>query len=222
MRFTPSLIFTIILFIILYGLIFIFLQGRLPDAKTIIAWIENLYRTYGYIIIFGGAILEGTFLVGNYVPGSAVILLGAALSKNGTVQFPLIILFGVLGLNVAYTINYFLGRHGWYHILSRFGLQSGLDVAKNRMHENILKAIFIGYIAINIAALISTSAGILKIRYPKFIMLSLVAQGFWSFVWGSTAYYFGYQLVEIMLKYFVAFTFAIGLVWIIIHASKKL
>jgi len=220
MKFTVSNILTLLLVVSIYGILIFFLHGKIPDAATIIQFIRELYKTYGYFIVFFGAILEGIFLVGNYVPGSAVILLGAAISRSGELQFPLIILFGNIGLQIGYSINYMLGRYGWYHVLARFGLEAGIDKTKKKLEENDRKTIFLGYISITTAAFVSTAAGVLRMPFKRFMILSIISQLCWSLLWGSIAYFLGFAIVEIALKYFAYIALAIGIVWIVKYVLK--
>lgn len=220
MKITVSNIVTLLLVLLVYGGIIIFLRGHIPDAKTIIKIISDLYKTYGYSLVFVGGILEGLFLIGNYVPGSAVIFLGSALSRTGQLQFPWVIFFGVVGLNVAYSANYFLGKYGWYHILARFGLEKQILYTEKKLKENTFKAIGIGYFSITTAAFVSTAAGIIRLPFRRFLMLSIVSQLFWSLVWGGVAYFFGLPLIEFVLKYFALAAVAIGIVLMVRYILK--
>lgn len=220
MKINRSNVITLFMVIGIYASIIIFLRGKIPDAATIIKIIEELYKTYGYTIVFIGGILEGLFLIGNYVPGSAVIFLGSALSKTGLLQFPIVIIVGVIGLNIGYVANYFLGKYGWYHVLAKFGLEKQIEYTKKKLTDNYIKTISIGYFSITTAAFVSTAAGITHMPFLRFLTLSIAAQTFWSLVWGGIAYYFGVPLIEFVLKYFVVVAFAIGVVWIIKYVLK--
>lgn len=192
----------IIFFFLLYGLLLYFLRNRIPDAPVIINMIGKLYGTYGYDLIFLGALLEGTFVVGFYVPGSLIVLMGAALARSGVVSFPLVILFGTLGLTLGYTINYLLGRYGWYKLLKGFGFEKGIVIAEKKLNRYQDKALFIGYIMPSTGSLLSTASGIMKVPFKKFVIKSLVIQTFWSLILGGCAYLFGNIFIQGFLNYF--------------------
>lgn len=198
-----------------YLAFFIFVRGRIPDAETLLDFIKDLYKTYGYYLIFFGALLEGMFLVGLYVPGSATVLLGASLSKTGVVQYPIVLVLATLGLLISYSINYLLGKYGWYHVLARLGLNKGLDIAKDKLEKHQTKTIFLGYFHPGSASFLSTAAGILKTPFKKFLILSFFAQFGWAIVWGSLAYFFGLPMVEFLLKYFVFVLPTIIVIWVV-------
>lgn len=177
------------------------------------AQIKGLYAAAGYPLVFLAAILEATLFIGLYIPGSTVVLLGVAMAKTGVVWYPLVFIFGTAGLVIGYAVNYFLGKYGWYHILVRFGLERGLEIAKKRIEKYDTKAILIGYFFPGSASLLSTAAGILQMPFKKFLLASLLAQGFWGLFWGSLAYFFGLPAIELLMKYFIFVLAGLILVW---------
>lgn len=199
-----SLLFSLlpIVIILIYVIGIIYIRGKIPSAAELIVELQALYVRFGYLLVLVAALLEGLFLVGMYVPGTAAMLLGAALSKTGVVSLPLIILIGTAGLVTSQCINYFLGKYGWYHVLSKFGLQRGLDEAKKKLEKHQGKAILLGYISPNPASFLSTAAGLAHMPFRKFLLLSIIAQLFWATVWGVTAYLIGAVFVEYFLKFF--------------------
>ena len=205
----------IALLFIFYLAFFIFVRGRIPDAETLLDFIKELYKTYGYYLVFFGALLEGMFLIGLYVPGSTTVLLGASLSKIGVVQYPVVLVLATLGLLISYSINYFLGKYGWHHVLARLGLNKGIDVAKDKLEKHQAKTIFLGYFHPGSASFLSTAAGILKIPFKKFLILSIFSQSLWAILWGSLAYFLGLPMVEFLLKYFVFVLPAVIVIWMV-------
>lgn len=205
----------------LYLMVLIYLRGKIPNPETLIDMLKNLYGSYGYSIVFFGALLEATFLITLYVPGSTVVILGAALSRTGVIQFPVVISLAILGFLIGYCLNYILGRYGWYHVLARFGFEKGIEVAKEKLERHQVKTILFGYFHPSGGSFISTAAGVLNIPFKRFFILSLIAQTFWAILWGSLAYYFGLPLVEFFLKYFSFVVLGGILIWVIRRVLKK-
>jgi membrane-associated protein len=170
-------------------------------------------------MIFFGALLEGTFMVGFYVPGSFIVLLGAVLAKSGIVSFPFVILFGTLGLLLGYIINFMLGRFGWYHIVEGVGLGKSIKSAEDTINKHQKYALFWGYMMPSTASFLSTAAGILRVDFKKFLLQSLLTQLFWSLLWGGLAYVFGMPFVELFLAYF-GFLALIGFLLFIVKKLK--
>lgn len=181
----------------------VFIKNKFPNTEALIDAVKGLYLTHGYILIFFGAFLEAIFLLGFYVPGSTVVILGAAFAKTGVVSYPLVLLLGTLGLVLGYILNYLLGKYGWYHMLARLGFEKGIDVAKKKLIHSQSKTIILGYFSPSSASFISTAAGVLGIPFRRFLFLSIIAQSFWSFLWGTLAYWLGLPFVEFILKYFI-------------------
>jgi len=201
--------------LLIYAIVVYLVIGRLPSAKELLGAISDFYGRFGYFLVFFAAVFEATFLLGLYVPGTTVILFGAALSNTGVISFPVVILLGTVGLLAGYTTNYFLGKYGWYHVLTRVGFANELKAAQNKLTKHGGKAIFLGYLFPNSAAFLSTSAGILNMPFGKFLMQSILAQAFWSVVWGSVAYVFGFLFVELFMKYFAYIIWGLVGVYII-------
>jgi len=179
-----------------------FMYIRFHDPKELIRTLTELYATYGYYLVFFGALIESTFLIGLYFPGSAVVLLGAASAKSGVLFLPFVILLATLAFSIGFTINYFLGKHGWYHVLAKIGLEKGITEAQKRLKTHRYKTIFLGYFNPGAAAFISTAAGLMKVPLKQFVPASILATLFWNTVWGIIAYIFGLTLVEYFIKYF--------------------
>lgn len=211
----------IILLLGFYLTFFLFVRGRIPDAETLLSTIKDLYGAYGYYLVFLGALLEATFLISLYLPGATVVLLGAVLSRTGVIEFPIALSLAIIGFIIGYTINYVLGKYGWYRVLNRLGLKKGIEIAKTRLENNESKTILFGYFHPSSASFISTASGIIRIPFKKFFLLSLLSQLFWSLLWGSLAYLFGITLVELFLKYFGFVVVGGVIVWLLRKRMKK-
>ncbi|MBI2033315.1 MAG: VTT domain-containing protein [Candidatus Levybacteria bacterium] len=204
----------IIILGILYILFLFLLRYFLGDPSEIFEKIKHFYVSYGYPMIFVGAILEATFPVGLYVPGSTVILFGSALSRSGGLQFPIVYILAVTGLLLGYTLNYFVGRYGIYRVVSRFGLEMGIEEAKKRLKKHGKKAILIGYFHPGSASLLSTAAGVVHLTLSEFFLLSLIGQSLWALLWGGLAYFFGMIIIELLLKYFGYIAMFLIVIWV--------
>src|SRR3989344_2964742 len=192
-----------IVFVTVYLMLVLLLRFKLPGPTELITIITDLYRSYGYPLVFLAGILEGMFLIGFYIPGSAAILLGAAIAKTGVVSLPAIIFLATLGLVIAYNINYFLGKYGWFQILAQFGLKQGIEQAQDKLKKHEKRTLFLGFISPNSGSFVATAAGVLQLPYKKFLIWSICSQLFWSILWGVVAYILGNVFVELFMKYFI-------------------
>src|SRR5688500_16474707 len=120
-------IIQVIILFLIYSLSLLYLRRYIPETPVLLQKIEGFYGIHGYSMIFLGALLEGTFMIGFYVPGSFIVLIGAVIARTGIVSFSLVIFFGTLGLIIGYIINYVFGRFGWYHVVHGVGLGKSIQ-----------------------------------------------------------------------------------------------
>ena len=215
-----QLFFPLFIFFVYAGILLWF-RFSLPTQEQIMEFVRGLYQQFGYLIVLTAGLIESVFLIGMYLPGSTAILLGAVLAKSGVVSLPFIILLGTLGMMVGYTVNYMLGKYGLYHLLVRFGMEQPLKKAEEKLETHGNKALFVGYLAPNGGAFISTAAGIAKMPFQKFIVLSTLSQLFWSTLWGTLAYLFGDIFIEVFFKYAIVFVYLLLGFWLLRQAIKN-
>jgi membrane protein DedA with SNARE-associated domain len=199
--------------IFFYILMFLVLKDRITNPSAILDSIENLYSQYGYTVVLLGGLLEGIFLVGMYVPGSTVILLGAALAKTEAVSLPIIILAGVCGLVTGYCVNYILGKYGWHTMLASSSMLQHLEKAQKKLQTYEKRSFIFGFSSPFLATFLTTAAGVLCLPFKKFIITAIVVQLFWTSLYSIIAYIFGIGFVEIFLRYFGVVMFVLLLVW---------
>ena len=198
---TPTSILIILTLIPLTLLALLFIFVPQPKSEDLIKLLNNLYLHYGYLIVFVGAFLESILLINLYLPGSTAVLLGAILAAQKVLFLPWIILLGTLGVLLAYTADYLLGKYGWYKLFIRFGLSGPLDNAKRRMHSKRKLIIFLSCIHPNYGALSATAAGLLHYSFSEFLIWFSISQLVWSTIWGILAFLFGLNLIDSLIKY---------------------
>lgn len=187
------------------------------EEQKLIETIRTYYLGYGVITVFLAALIEGLLVVGWYLPGGVVVFLGVILSANN----PLLAVYSVgatiLGFLLAYTINYFLGRFGWYRLFTRFGLKGALEEVKPRVEKHLCKSIFFSYWQPNLGTLVATSAGILRTPFSHFLLYSTIATVLWSSFWGTVTYFLGMTIISYLETVFLLVLTS----WIIFLVIKK-
>ncbi len=207
-------------FVLIYTVVIIFLRNKIPDASKMILIAEEIYGTYGYLLIFLAALVEGAFIIGFYLPGSFIVFLGVSLARMGITSFPLVIFFGTLGFCFGYSINYLLGRFGWYRIIEGVGFEKKITETKDNLKHHYNKALFWGYIMPSTGSMLSTASGIMKVPFREFIFKTIATQFFWSFLLGGMAYIFGMTFIRMFLIYFGLIAF-LGFGTYLLHKYKK-
>jgi membrane-associated protein len=175
----------------------------LPSDDEIIVISETYFEQYGLITIFIAAILEGMLFAGWYFPGSLVIVLGVVFAGNNYPQLFGVFLLTTIGLVIAHIINFYVGKYGWYRVLSALGFQGAIEKAKSQLVQYGPRAIFFTYWHPNLAALTATAAGILNIPFRTFLLYSIVATTVWDIFWTILGYSLGQAAITAIGPKFV-------------------
>lgn len=162
----------------------------LPRAEVLIQYINIWFNAYGLVILLVGAFVEGILLLGSYFPGVFVIF-ASVVSARSLSEAMLRIGVGTIGLILAHSTNYILGRYGWYKLLMKFGLQPSIEEARSKILKHGPLAIFTSYWLPSMSALTDTAAGILHMPFKKFISYSISAVVFWDLLVGLIVYFLG-------------------------------
>lgn len=199
-----------IIFICLYYFVnFLWPYFGLPSQDKIIIIIQNFFKTYGLWVIFLSAILESIIFLGWYFPGSLVIFLGVSATSGDPILAVKTVLAICLGMNIGYTVNFILGRYGWYKVLMKFGFKDELEKIERRVNNKGLIGAFFFYIIPGAGSLLSTAFGVLKFNYLKFFGFTLAMVVFWNSLWGIIVYHLGMSVFKLLSSgvfVFIAFT----------------
>lgn len=199
-----------------FSLLLIWKWLGLPPRDELIITLTNFIDQFGLIIIFIAALIEGLLLIGNYFPGGAVIFLGVISATGNIPRAITVVIVVCLSFFIAYTINYFLGKHGWYKLFTKFGLQSTLDSMKNKLSEHSFSAILSSYWFPNLAAVCSTAAGIMHVPLGRFLIQSTIGLVAWNIFWGVVVYITGDALLTLNFVY----VFLIFFMWCALILGK--
>jgi membrane protein DedA with SNARE-associated domain len=176
------------------------------DIQTWITWLKGAYDTYGYLIVFFGAMGENTAFLGAILPGGTLALLGAFYAKQGTLNLGWVIFFATLGTVLGYHIDYLIGRFALAGMLakwgkSRWGRRLRID-ARLRLARRMLKkrggpAILISHVAGHLRSFVALSAGITHMRYRSFLLWELLAAFLWNTAYSLLGYFIAVELDQL-------------------------
>jgi membrane protein DedA with SNARE-associated domain len=213
-----ALTFPLILLFILISFVAIYRIFNLPTNEELIKIVKIYFERFGYPVLFISAFIESLPGICLYFPGSSVVLLAAAFSRQGTLNIFSVILITAAALQLGFTINYFIGKHGWFKLLIKMGLGDTLNNNKAKIEKHGDKWIWFTYIHPNIGALTSTAYGILKMPFRKFLITSIFATLFWCTFWGIVCFLSSGVIEGIIKARWLLLTFAFG--WIILQIIK--
>ena len=81
---------------------------------------------YGVWLVLVAAIAESALVVGAYAPGSMVIFLGVILSVGNIPLTVAVVTVTAIGFMVGFSLDYMLGRYGWYKLFMHLGFEKSL------------------------------------------------------------------------------------------------
>ncbi|TSC60550.1 MAG: hypothetical protein LiPW15_428 [Parcubacteria group bacterium LiPW_15] len=191
---------------------------NLPSDDQMLAIVKEWFSKYGLWIVFVGALIEGFLLLGQYFPGGFIIFLGVISAGKDIPRATEVVLIVCLAFFISYTLNYWVGKYGWYKLLVRFGLSQSIEKSKEKLMRQGLNVVFLSYWEPNLASLTATAAGILRVPFDKFSLYSAIGIIFWNMFWGALVYTLGESALKIVgIKY----VFIIFAIWVGILVFKK-
>ena len=179
-------------------------------------WLISLVSTWGLIAIFVTMTGESAGLP---ISSEIVVPLGGALAAQGKLNFVLVVaVSSVANLTGSLIAFYLTRRYGETVILSRAGRWMGLSKGHLRLADRFfakfgLWAVFVGRLLPIVRTYISFPAGLSKIGYPMFTIVTLLGAIPWNFGLAYAGFLLGqnYEKVATTLGPF-AIPIAIGVV----------
>lgn len=174
-------------------------------------WIEllgTLYDRWGYLIVFLGSLFENTALLGLFLPGASLALLGAFYAQQGTLQLGWVIFFAWAGTVLGYHADYLLGRLLLTRLLGHWGgswLGRRLRLAARvRLGGRFLtrhggKAILLSHVVGHVRSFVALSAGATHMKYRRFLAFELVAALLWNTAFCLLGYFAGTERERLQL-----------------------
>lgn len=207
-----------LILITIYLVMFVVWQAfNLPTDDQMIAITKDAFEKYGLWVVFVSALIEGFLLLGQYFPGGIIIFLGVISAGSNIPRVIAVVSVVCVAFIIAYTLNYLLGKYGWYALLMKFGLGKSLEDAKRKLSTQGLNAIIFSYWEPNLASITATAAGILQVPMREFQKYSVPGVIVWNIFWGALVFSLGAAALQIVgLKYVLI----IFVVWVSIILIK--
>jgi len=177
------------------------------SIKEWIAIVGEWYGTYGYLLVFAGALAENTALLGLLLPGGTLAALGALYARLGTLNLAWVIILAWLGTVLGYHVDYLLGRYPLGRIMShwggtplgrRFRIGARVRLARRFLVKHGGKAILLSHTAGHLRSFVALSAGATHMPYARFLAFELVAALLWNSVFCAVGYIVGTELERIL------------------------
>ena len=174
--------------------------------------LESLISTYGY-----GAILVGTF-----VEGETVLVLGGFAAHRGYLELPWVILAAFVGSLCGDQLFFFLGRRHSHFILERRPAFKGKMERANRLITRFQTPLILGFrFLYGLRSVMPFALGVSSVAVLKFVVLNAIGALVWAIGVAVGGYVFGNALELVMgnLKHYEFRLFgAIAITGIVIWA----
>lgn len=193
----------------------------LPGPTDLVEASKIYFEQYGLVIFFFTALLESLLLIGNYFPGTLILLFGLSTLLDSPSKVFESYVYISAGMMLGYTINYFLGKYGWYKVIEKLGYKDELNKIEDKLKTTGLAAVFFLYLLPGFGSLLSTSFGILRFNFTKFFSFTLGMVLFWNGVWALAVYIFGQAVFDMFNSGYLAIILVGGYL-IYLYKSGKL
>lgn len=193
----------------------------LPPKEEVIRLAKIYFDAYGLITVLVCAFLEGVLFAGWYFPGSFVIVLAVIFAGRDPVQIAAITAVVTAGLIASYIFNFFVGKYGWYKLLSYLGFEEPLNNAQRQLVKYGPRVILLSYWHPNLAALTATAAGILHMPFRTFFVYSLAATTIWDISWAIVGVALGQAALTVIGPKFVIPFIALWIVLALIYKARS-
>ena len=162
------------------------------DLASFLGAVMAAYDRFGYLLVFVGAWMEHSLLLGIVIPGGTLVGLGGAAARLGSLDLPLTIATGGLGMLVGAATDYWLGRLGISRALlrSRFGprLKPGLDRAFDLLQRHGWWAITLVHAMGAGRSAMAVTAGACRMGFWRFMLCEVPAAIIWSTIFNLVGY----------------------------------
>lgn len=160
-------------------------------VRESLALARDLFRDYGYLVVFLGTALENTLFLGLFIPGIFILILAGLSAENGLINLPLTFVVALAGTSIGDTISYAGGRFGWKRAVETTRSVPWMDTIRAALTHH--PAIFvIAYHFMGYTRLVGPlTAGLLRVPFRRWWIFDLIGATLWVGVYVTVGYIFG-------------------------------
>jgi membrane protein DedA with SNARE-associated domain len=170
----------------------------MPEVHALLDAVRGAYETWGYPIVFLGAMLENTALLGLVLPGGTLVILGAVYAHDGSMSLPAVLLLAILGMVSGTSLDYALGRFGLNSAIGHTRLAPRLAPHLARADAFLLRrgawAFLIAHFIGHVRSFLAITAGMTRLPMRRFLLYEGIAAICWNIVFVGAGYFLGKNL----------------------------
>jgi membrane protein DedA with SNARE-associated domain len=158
---------------------------------------------YGYWAVFGAILLED---FGVPVPGETLLIAGALLASQGTMQLAPLLLIAWIGAVTGDNIGYGIGRFGGRRLVQRYGPyllinERRLDYAEAFFRKRGGIVVVLARFFAVLRQLNGIVAGMARMPWWEFLPYNALGAALWVGFWGTLFYHLGGRALRIGLAF---------------------
>lgn len=160
------------------------------EVSDLLLVIEDLYKTYGYGILFLSTFIE-TSPMGWTIPGGLIVALGGFFAYGSGLSLALTIVSAWLGMWATFLIAYFLGKRFGYRLVKRFKQEKNARRAKLLLNKHGPTILTTSLLANLTRFWVAFIAGSQSFNFVKFLFYSAAASLTWTSLLVAVGYLAG-------------------------------
>lgn len=165
-------------------------------SEWLIGKTEDLFKDYGYYVVFFGVLAENSMFLGLLVPGAVILILGGLSAENGSINLWLVLALAIGATIAGDTISYLIGRLGWAKFMQRGAMGQALERVREPVESNSVW-IILGYHFAGYSRVVGpVAAGLFQIPYRRWAPLDYAGGIAWVLVFTTLGVILGLAGVE--------------------------
>jgi membrane-associated protein len=164
-------------------------------VNRLIDFLEPFFSHFGYLIVFAGAFLEGSFVFGWLVPGTVLLLVGSFYAAQGVLSPLWVGVAAFVGCITGDSAGYYFGRAPGNWVVKRFGhhlkIKEGVAASERYFHRFGGVTVLFGRLIPGIDAFMPFTAGLNHMPFGRFMLYDVPSAFFYSVLFTFIGYFFG-------------------------------
>ena len=159
----------------------------------IVQFIAQIFKQYGYFIVFVTSFLESLIVIGFILPGGFIVLLSGYFARVDNLSIFVVGFMAFWGMFLGDIINYGLGRAGLLgFIQGRKRFRRLVDIhnsGKKFLESYGIAAIIYSHVLGYTRSIVCFSAGLVDFPFRKYLISSFVASTIWAVLFVGLGYF---------------------------------
>lgn len=193
----------------------------MPSAADFLSLAEFFFQKWGLWVLFIGAFLENSVILGFLFPGVTIILFSGFAARTTGTDLGLIVFLATAGSFLGDNLDYLIGKKLGRILETKPLFAKPVSVVEPFLAKHGIYAVFVGRFSGWSRAWVALSCGITAFPYFKFAAVSFLSAFVWVSAWIVGGYLLGgnHELIEDLLSKASIFAW-IGFVLILAYYFK--